>query len=50
MLGHKGPSTTLRVYADLSDTDLDAVAVTLQSAYSPKNVGKMWAADQPNND
>jgi integrase len=36
MLGHKDPSVTLRVYADLFDTDLDAVAVTLHGQYSPK--------------
>jgi hypothetical protein len=45
MLGHKDPSVTLRVYADLFDTDLDAVAVTLHSAYSRERVGKMWAKD-----
>jgi len=43
MLGHKDPSVTLRVYADLFDTDLDAVAVTLHSACSPETAGKMWA-------
>jgi integrase len=36
MLGHKDPSVTLRVYADLFDTDLDAVAVALHGRYSPK--------------
>lgn len=34
MLGHKDPSVTLRVYADLFD--LDAVAATLHTRYSPK--------------
>ena len=29
MLGRKDPSVTLRVYADLFDTDLDAVASAL---------------------
>lgn len=29
MLGHKDPSVTLRVYADIFDTDLDAVAAAL---------------------
>jgi integrase len=29
MLGHKDPSITLRIYADLFDSDLDAVAVSL---------------------
>jgi integrase len=29
MLGHKDPSITLRIYADLFDGDLDAVAVNL---------------------
>jgi hypothetical protein len=36
MLGHKDPSVTLRVYADLFDTDLDAVAKSLHAKYSPK--------------
>jgi integrase len=31
MLGHSDPSVTLRVYADLFDTDLDAVAEALHS-------------------
>jgi hypothetical protein len=29
MLGHSDPSVTLRVYSDLFDTDLDAVAAAL---------------------
>jgi hypothetical protein len=29
MLGHKDPSITLRIHADLFDSDLDAVAVNL---------------------
>jgi integrase len=33
MLGHKDPSVTLRVYADLFDTDLDAVAASLHARY-----------------
>jgi integrase len=33
MLGHKDPSVTLRVYADLFDTDLDVVAATLHARY-----------------
>jgi hypothetical protein len=33
MLGHKDPSVTLRIYADLFDTDLDAVAATLHTQY-----------------
>src|SRR6516165_10118062 len=41
MLGHKDPSVTLRVYADLFDTDLDAVAITLHGRYSQQNVLKM---------
>jgi integrase len=36
MLGHKDPSVTLRVYADLFDTDLDAVAASLHAKYSPE--------------
>ena len=31
MLGHKDPSVTLRIYADLFDSDLDAVAVNLDT-------------------
>jgi hypothetical protein len=34
MLGHKDPSVTLRVYADLFDSDLDAVAVNLDARIS----------------
>lgn len=40
MLGHKDPSVTLRVYADLFDTDLDAVAANLHTKYSPEKCGK----------
>lgn len=43
MLGHKSAKVTLDTYADLFDTDLDAVAVTLHSAYSQPSVGKTWA-------
>lgn len=32
MLGHADPSVTLRVYADLFDTDLDQVAIRLDAA------------------
>ncbi len=31
MLGHKDPSVTLKIYADLFDSDLDAVAVNLDA-------------------
>ena len=31
MLGHRDPSVTLKIYADLFDTDLDAVAVSLDA-------------------
>lgn len=49
MLGHKSAKVTLDTYADLFDTDLDAVAVSLHSAYSAANVGKTWAqGGQPN--
>ena len=48
MLGHKDPAVTLRVYADLFDTDLDKVAESLHTSYSqprsPESVGKVWAA------
>ena len=42
MLGHGDPSVTLRVYADLFDADLDAVAEALNSRCAqtvPKIVG-----------
>lgn len=42
MLGHKSAKVTLDTYADLFDTDLDAVAVTLHAAYSVANVAKVW--------
>lgn len=43
MLGHKDPSITLRVYADLFDSDLDAVAVNLDAkiADSVQSVSKV---------
>jgi hypothetical protein len=43
MLGHKDPSVTLRVYADLFDSDLDAVAVKLdvKIADSVQSVSKV---------
>lgn len=43
MLGHKSAKVTLDTYADLFDTDLDAVAVTLHKSYSVATVGKVWA-------
>ena len=36
MLGHKDPSVTLRVYADLFDTDLDVVAASLHAKFGPE--------------
>ena len=41
MLGHTSAKVTLDTYADLFDDDLDAVAVSLHSRYSPGNVLKM---------
>ncbi len=42
MLGHKDASVTLRVYADLFDSDLDHIADQLQSNYTARgNVSKM---------
>lgn len=35
MLGHTSAKVTLDTYADLFDSDLDAVAITLNQAYSP---------------
>lgn len=43
MLGHKSAKVTLDTYADLFDTDLDAIAVTLHNSYSVAGVGKTWA-------
>ncbi|MEX0745083.1 MAG: site-specific integrase [Phycisphaeraceae bacterium] len=43
MLGHKSAKDTLDTYADLFDTDLDAVANTMHATYSPQSVGKVWA-------
>ena len=42
MLGHKDPSVTLRIYAELFDSDLDAVAVNLDAkiANSVQSVSK----------
>jgi len=42
MLGHTSANVTLDTYADLFDDDLDAVAVTLDSRYSPDSVAKTW--------
>jgi integrase len=36
MLGHKKASVTLRVYSDLFDTDLDALADVMDTAYAGK--------------
>jgi integrase len=36
MLGHKDASVTLRVYSDLFDTDLDALADVMDTAYASK--------------
>ncbi|SNS55116.1 Phage integrase family protein [Rhodococcoides kyotonense] len=44
MLGHTSAKVTLDTYADLFDTDLDAVAVTMNEAYSPESVAKLWPA------
>jgi hypothetical protein len=38
MLGHKDPSVTLRIYADLFDSDLDAVAVNLDAKTAESKV------------
>lgn len=43
MLGHGSAKVTLDVYADLFDADLDAVAVHMDAAYAPENVGTSWA-------
>ena len=45
MLGHTSAKVTLDTYADLFDDDLDAVAVTLDSRYSPDSVAKTWPTE-----
>ncbi|KZF01034.1 integrase [Rhodococcus sp. EPR-157] len=46
MLGHTSAKVTLDTYADLFDTDLDAVAVTMNDTYSPESVVKVWSRDR----
>jgi len=41
----KTQKVTLDTYADLFDTDLDAVASTLHASYSCGTVGKVWAME-----
>ncbi|UFS57649.1 tyrosine-type recombinase/integrase [Subtercola endophyticus] len=43
MLGHASAAITLDTYADLFDTDLDAVGVALDHAAMKSSVGKVWA-------
>jgi integrase len=50
MLGHKSAKVTLDTYADLFDTDLDAVAEALNQSCSPASVGKVWAQAAGSND
>lgn len=45
MLGHTSAKVTLDTYADLFDSDLAAVAITLNQTYSPQSVGKVWARE-----
>ena len=47
MLGHKDPSVTLRLYADLFDADLDAVAATLHARYGLRRNQPAEGADIP---
>lgn len=47
MLGHKDPSVTLRVYAALFDTDLDAVAATLHASYGRGRTDEKSSANNP---
>ncbi|BCN51909.1 site-specific integrase [Prescottella equi] len=41
MLGHTSAKVTLDTYADLFDSDLDAVAMVLDAQFSPQSVPKM---------
>ena len=43
MLGHASAAMTLDTYADLFDSDLDAIGHALDAARSTESVGKMWA-------
>lgn len=47
MLGHRSAKVTLDVYADLFDSDLDAVATGLDAAYAPRSVGTVWSREVP---
>lgn len=47
MLGHKSAAMTLDVYADLFDSDLDAVADAMDKAVSQMNVLKMCSKEDP---
>ena len=44
MLGHKSAALTLDLYADLFDSDLEAVAIALNSAWVNKSVVKVLSA------
>lgn len=46
MLGHASAAMTLDVYADLFDDDLEAVATSLDHAFSQTNVGRTSANEQ----
>lgn len=41
MLGHTSAKVTLDTYANLFDSDLDAVAMVLDAQFSPQSVPKM---------
>lgn len=43
MLGHASAAMTLDTYADLFDSDLDAIGDALDNARSAASVGKVWA-------
>ena len=45
MLGHQSAKVTLDTYADLFDTDLDAVAANLHATYAPKSALKKCSPD-----
>jgi integrase len=47
MLGHEKPSTTLDVYSDLFDGDLDAVAVALEGARTAALADQMRTSGPP---
>ncbi|MFW2512248.1 tyrosine-type recombinase/integrase [Demequina sp. SO4-13] len=47
MLGHEKPSTTLDIYSDLFDSDLEDVATSMNTKRSEALVDEMWMSESP---